>query len=286
MVLLELVTSWSRALKAARRTQGKEDNHKSPSRPWVSKMLLAEHSPIRLVEYEWVWPSIKQWVTVHLVRHFLGVEKFVHSQREDRRELDVPRDQLPQGAENDMMMTANAQALINISRKRLCSCASPETRAKWQEVKDALWDKDPIMASRMVPECQYRGFCPEFAKNNCGYYMSDAYVKQRLDYCSKCEDQEWVPILEGRYMLSSNGVILTAEQHSAKASDTGNYVFFRESPVTYKYISGDIFFVIDDVAHNLRRIMVIYFNRTAPKDIEPYAKNRNIFDMSLNNISD
>ena len=116
--------------------------------------------------------------------------------------------------------------------------------------------------------------------------MSDAYVKQRLDYCSKCEDQEWVPILEGKYMLSSNGVILTAEQHSAKVSGTGNYVFFRESPVTYKYISGDIFFVIGDVAHNLRRIMVIYFNRTAPRDIEPYAKNRNIFDMSLDNISD
>lgn len=59
------VTNWSRALKAARRTQGKEDNNKTPSRSWVAKMLLAEHSPIRLVEFEWVWPSIKQWVTVH-----------------------------------------------------------------------------------------------------------------------------------------------------------------------------------------------------------------------------
>jgi len=62
---LTQVTSWARPLKAARRTQGLEDNHNEPSRSWVAKMLLAEHSPIRLKEYEWVWYSIKQWVTVH-----------------------------------------------------------------------------------------------------------------------------------------------------------------------------------------------------------------------------
>lgn len=283
MIDLSLVTSWARALKAARRTQGKEDNHKSPSRPWVAKMLLAEHSPIRLVEYEWIWPSIKQWVTVHLVRHFLGVEKFVHSQRSDRRELGVPRDELPQGSENDMMMTANAQALINISRKRLCSCASPETREKWQEVKDALWEKDPIMASRMVPECQYRGFCPEFMKNNCGYFMSDAYVKQRLDYCSKCEDQKWTPILNGRYMLSSNGVILTAKQQSAKVLDSGGYVFFKESPFTYTYANGKICVIIDNIMMDLMFLIVANFTDRSPANL--YAKNRNIFDMSLDNIS-
>lgn len=44
-------------------------------------MLLAEHSPIRLVEYEWTWGQIPQWVTVHFVRHHIGCEKFVHTQR-------------------------------------------------------------------------------------------------------------------------------------------------------------------------------------------------------------
>lgn len=65
---------------------------------------------------------------MHFVRHHEGCEKFIHSQREDRRNLGIPRDELPQGSFNDMDMVANAQALINISRKRLCSCASPETR--------------------------------------------------------------------------------------------------------------------------------------------------------------
>ena len=125
---LSQITSWQRALNAARRTIGKPPIDKIPSQSWEAKMILAEHSPIRLVEYDWTWEDIKQWVTTHLVRHHNGCEKFVHSQRGDRRKLDVPRDELPQGSLNDMDMTANVQAIINISRKRLCSCASPETR--------------------------------------------------------------------------------------------------------------------------------------------------------------
>lgn len=47
------MTSWKRALNAARRTIGKEPLDKEPSNKWRAQMLLAEHSPIRLVEYEW-----------------------------------------------------------------------------------------------------------------------------------------------------------------------------------------------------------------------------------------
>ena len=108
---LEQVTSWKRVLNAARRTIGKEPLDKEPSNSWKAKILLAEHSPIRLLEYDWSWNTIKQWVTAHLVRHHEGCEKFVHSQRGDRRELPCERDRLPQGARNDMDMTANAQAL-------------------------------------------------------------------------------------------------------------------------------------------------------------------------------
>lgn len=176
---IEQVTSWKRVLNAARRTIGRKPIDKEPSDDWKSKMLLAEHSPIRLLEYDWSWDNIKQWVTAHLVRHHNGCEKFVHSQRGDRRKiLDdygvANRDDLPQGAVNDMDMTANAQALINISRKRLCNCASKETREAWQQVKAAIAEIDPIMASKMVPECIYRGFCPEFL-SPCGYSKTEKY---------------------------------------------------------------------------------------------------------------
>ena len=183
---LTQVTSWKRVLNAARRTIGKEPLDKEPSNSWKAKILLAEHSPIRLLEYEWTWKNIQQWVTTHLVRHHEGCEKFVHSQRGDRRaileEYNVnSRDELPQGALNDMDMTANAQALINISRKRLCSCASRETREAWQQVKAKIAEKDPILASKMVPECLYRGFWPEWI-NSCGYSRTEKFRKDLEEY--------------------------------------------------------------------------------------------------------
>ena len=181
VVNMVMSTTWKRALNAARRTIGKEPIDKEPSKSWEAKILLAEHSPIRLVEYEWTWKDLKQWVSVHFARHHEGCEKFVHTQREDRRKLDVPRDELPQGSLNDMDMVANAQALINISRKILCSCASPETRTAWKQVKEAIRQIDPVMADKMVPECVYRGFCPEWMKS-CGYYNSKKYKKERKTY--------------------------------------------------------------------------------------------------------
>lgn len=183
---LEQVTSWRRVLNAARRTIGRKPIEKDPSDEWKGKMLLAEHSPIRLLEYDWSWDNVRQWVTAHLVRHHEGCEKFVHSQRGDRRKIledygVQTRDELPQGALNDMDMTANAQALINISRKRLCNCASKETREAWKQVKDAIAEIDPIMASKMVPECLYRGFCPEFL-SPCGYSNTEKYQQDLKEY--------------------------------------------------------------------------------------------------------
>lgn len=61
----EFATTWKRALNAARRTVGKKPLDKEPSKSWEAKMLLAEHSPIRLVEYDITFEDIKQWVTVH-----------------------------------------------------------------------------------------------------------------------------------------------------------------------------------------------------------------------------
>lgn len=167
---MEQVSSWKRVLNAARRTIGKKPLDKEPSNSWKAKILLAEHSPIRLLEFDWTWSFIQQWVTTHLVRHHEGCEKFVHSQRVDRNPAlaGLSRDDLPQGLLNDMDMTANAQALINISRKRLCSCASKETREAWKQVIEEIRKIDPVLADKCVPECLYRGFCPEFM-NPCGY---------------------------------------------------------------------------------------------------------------------
>lgn len=192
---------WIRVVNAARRTWGKDPINHEPSVKFKKEILLAEHSPIRLLEYDFTIENIRQWVTVHLVRHHEGCEKFVHTQREDinseieRLTEEVinileeegllrygwgKRDYLFQGQPNDMDMTCNAQAFINISRKRLCfGCPSPETRMAWEIVIDALREVDPVLAEKCVPECVYRGFCPE-NRRCCGYVNSDAY-KVRLE---------------------------------------------------------------------------------------------------------
>lgn len=189
IVRLDQVTSWKRALNAARRTIGKAPLAKEPSKSWEAKMLLAEHSPIRLVEFDWTWKDIMQWVTTHLVRHHEGCEKFVHSQRGDKIVLPAPRNELPQGAPNDMDMTANAQAIINISRKRLCSCASKETREAWKQVVEAIREVDPVLADKCVPECLYRGFCPEFM-NPCGYSKTKKFEEDLQRYRNTDYEQE------------------------------------------------------------------------------------------------
>lgn len=172
-------TPWKRALNAARRTIGKEPIDKEPSDNWKAKVLLAEHSPIKLVEYLISFKDLKQWVGVHILRHGFTLP-FIHSQREDRRKLDVPRDELPQGEPNDQDFVVNAQTLINISRKRLCTCASKETREAWQAVKDEIRKFDPVMADKMVRNCVYRGFCPEL--KCCGYCNTEAFFKELEAY--------------------------------------------------------------------------------------------------------
>ena len=195
---------WIRVVNAARRTWGKKPINHEPSDSFKKKILLAEHSPIRLLEYDFTIEDVRQWVTVHLVRHHEGCEKFVHSQRQDinadienitKKVIEVladagmlkdgwrERDYMFQGEHNDMDMTCNAQAFINISRKRLCFCASPETREAWKLVIDMLKEVDPILASKCVPECVYRGFCPE-GERCCGYCNTEAYKERLKDYRS------------------------------------------------------------------------------------------------------
>lgn len=120
----------------------------------------------------------KSWVATHFVRHHVGVEKWVRTQRSDR--TGVSRDELPQGAEVEMEIEANSQALINMSRKRLCNQASPETREVMQAMKDEVSKRDEFMARVMVRECCYRGFCPEL--NSCGYSKTEQFKKELEDY--------------------------------------------------------------------------------------------------------
>ena len=168
--ILNYVDNWQAVKNAAMNTVGKETG-KYPDSDWKNRILLAEHSPIRLLTFTVRITDLPYWVSVHLVRHKIGVEHFVKTQRSDRTGVD--RSDLPQGALVNHTMQINAQALINVSRKRLCTQASQETREAWKEVIEAIRPNEPELAGVCVRECVYRGFCPEMV--SCGYCESEAY---------------------------------------------------------------------------------------------------------------
>lgn len=171
---------WRDVKRSAWTTVGK-DSDMYPKNKWKKTILLAEHSPIRRIRCFWRWSNLKSWVSTHFVRHKFGIEHWVSTQRTDR--TGKPRDELPQDAPVMHACEANAQALINISRKRLCNQAAPETRKAWQEVRAKIAEADPVLASVMVPECVYRGFCPEF--HSCGYANTKDYAMQLHAYRQK-----------------------------------------------------------------------------------------------------
>ena len=158
------VGTWQDVRETARNTVWKKalGNDKEVSESFKRKMLLSEHSPIRCLQFIFLLEDLPSWVSVHLVRHGVGTIPFVATQRDDRTGSNTPRGELPQGALVNHMMLTNAQSLINTARKRLCYLASKETTQAVRLIQRCLRDNGEFeIADAMVPECVYRGFCPE-----------------------------------------------------------------------------------------------------------------------------
>lgn len=135
---------------------------KTPTDEWKEKIIMSEHSPIRELWFG-IKMTVPYHVSVHFVRHHIGVNHYVQTQRDDRTKDDTPRAEKPQGAMVSHVMSINAQALVHMAHKRLCRQASPETRAVMQEIVKAVVAKVPQMKSVLVPLCVYRGGrCTEF----------------------------------------------------------------------------------------------------------------------------
>lgn len=162
--ILKIKGDWREVVDDCRATVGKESLGKEPSREFKRAILIAEHSPIRDLIVKWFWKAMPHWVTVHWVRH--KWECFVRTQRSDR--TGVPREKLPQDEPQDFTGEANAQALIDTMRKRLCGKASPETRHYAEDLKRTLRGVEPELSDVLVPNCVYRCGCPEM--QTCGIW--------------------------------------------------------------------------------------------------------------------
>lgn len=177
--ILNIKGDWQDVKNAAMTTIGK-DSGQSPSSDWKRKMLKCEHSPIRKITVSAKWYDIKSWVSVHFARHKIGIEHWVKSQRPDRQDNKNNRDDAPQSALVDHEFDVNFQAIINISRKRLCSGAMPETRDAWIEFLTELKKYEPELVDVCVGECVYRGHCPEY--KSCGFTNTNTFKQLICDY--------------------------------------------------------------------------------------------------------
>lgn len=176
--ILSTSNNWRQIADAARTTVNKEAGQGEPSSQWKRKILLAEHSPIRKLIISWKWTDLRYDVHTCFVRHKYGIEHFVSTSREDR--TGIKRDDRRQTDLITHECEANAQAIINISRKRLCNKATKETSEAWMRFLEELSQFEPELNDVCVPECIYRGFCPEV--DSCGIDKTYDYQVALSEY--------------------------------------------------------------------------------------------------------
>lgn len=179
----------------------------------LAKAYALGHSPIRTQFFLIDLKDIPQFVASQLVRHKIGAEWWMKSKRTDRkggmdfklacrsladrveniskhpngkdesvdifnRIHDLPNN-FDRLAPTDLMGILNAQAIINISRDRLCAAASKETREVWENVITQLAYCDPELANHCVRPCVANGVCRE---HKCNFIDTTAYCEQRAEY--------------------------------------------------------------------------------------------------------
>lgn len=182
-----------------------------------SKMDLAKayklgHSPIRTQLFWIEMRDIPLFVASHLVRSHVGIQCFQLSKRTDRGGEDFrdvcedlakkvetncfllyesQRNEIAEEIRSlserfdrytpvDLACLINAEAIINMSHKRLCAKASAETREIWGKVIEEVGTCDPDLAKHCVKPCVHCGFCRE--AKPCGFTKTDVYQILREDY--------------------------------------------------------------------------------------------------------
>ena len=190
--ITKLAVDWTEIKNQCRHTTNKEDTRVPATKEFIKKVLISEHSPIRLAKIKWSWDGIKSWISVHFARHWLGWEKWVSTQRTDRTNID--RDAARQDTLVNMDIEANPMALINVARYRLCRQASDETREYMEDLKEEIKNVgQEELSNVLVPHCIYRAGCSEF--NCCGYIAE--FIKWAKD---NNKEINWLNI-QARYDL-------------------------------------------------------------------------------------
>lgn len=176
-----------------------------------SKMSLRKayslmHSPIRTQRFYLYMEDIPLFCASQFVRSTQGVQWYQRTKRTDRggedfrtvcsdlanglanaydfkcedvvTELCDKVNGLPERfdryAPTSLMGDMNAEAIINMSKKRLCAKASKETREIWEAVITELAKVDPDLARFCVKPCIFNGgICREY--KSCGFIKTSLF---------------------------------------------------------------------------------------------------------------
>ena len=138
-----------------------------PDEDWKRAILRARHSPIRYLPFSFLI-ECPYWVANHLVRHHVGVQPYVRSQRNDRQD-EYDREKAPQDAPVVMILDMNAEALITLANKRLCGQAAEKTCLLVDSLCGLVKRNCPEFEDELVPMCvRNGGVCHEM--NPCSYH--------------------------------------------------------------------------------------------------------------------
>ena len=138
----------------------------------LKKLYGSEHSPARTQLFWIELYDIPSFVSTHLVRHKIGIEHYVQTNRDDRGADTVADRNSPV----NHAMLCNAQALINMARKRLCLNTHEQTREVMLEIKREIGFVDRELRRWLVADCVYRGGCYE--PKCCG--ATENYYERKL----------------------------------------------------------------------------------------------------------
>ena len=157
---------WERCKIFALNTMGKNYTGSEVIEEWKDKMLKAKHSPIRTLMFS-IRMTVPSYVSVHFVRHKIGIEHFVQSQRNDRQ-TNYDRELAPQNMMVSHIMDVNAVQLMFMANRRLCGMADPTTRYVMGLICRGIEETNPEFKGHFKPMCEHLHECPEF--KTCGYW--------------------------------------------------------------------------------------------------------------------
>ena len=146
---------WMAVKRRALVTIGKIHAEKRPSSEWIERILRARHSPIRRAWYSYLIEDIPSNTSVHFCRH-VHAQPYVSTLRNDRQD-NFDGDMAPRCSNVSMILDVNAEELMVMANKRLCSQASEITRAIMQGIVYVTIQATPEIATCLVPMCEYHG---------------------------------------------------------------------------------------------------------------------------------